>query len=222
MTPPFESTVAMPFSELLQLTLGSVAFDGVTAATSLPVSPSVRVRLVLSRATPVTDILADLTAAEQDAVFPPSAVMTLIVVTPSFNAFTSPLFTEATVASVLVQVTAPFVASAGSTVAMRITLSPSVSAIEFLSSLTPVTAMLLLQPEASDRSRKPDMMLLSSKRHIAPTIVDFIANNCVRVNYLYVTETLALLRRIFKDSQRDFCAKESVSINVTGAFRSSF
>ena len=107
----------------------------------------------MSSAMPVTAIFADFTVTEQVAVFPPSAVVTVTVVLPSFRAFTSPLLTDATLAFVLVQVTAPFVAVAGSTVATRFALSPSVRARDVLSSRIPVTATVLSQPAKADSAR---------------------------------------------------------------------
>ena len=90
-TTPEEETVATVVLLDDQVTDLSVALDGVTVATNVWESPSVNVNEVLSRLTPVTEIVFALTVTEQVAVFPPSSVVTVIVVVPTAMASTSPL-----------------------------------------------------------------------------------------------------------------------------------
>ena len=75
----------------------------------------------------------------QVAVLPPSAVVTVIVARPAFNAVTLPSDTEATVLSLDDQVTFLLVALSGLTVAVKVSSSPSVRVAEVLSNATPVT-----------------------------------------------------------------------------------
>ena len=88
-TTPSEDTVAtvMLFDD--QVTDLLEAFDGFTVAVSAWVSPSVRVRDVLSSVTPVTGMTGALTVTVQVAVLPPS-VVTVIVAVPAFFAVTTP------------------------------------------------------------------------------------------------------------------------------------
>lgn len=71
----------------------------------------------------------------------PSSVVTVIVAVPADSAVINPLlFTVATSVSLLINVTALFVAFAGDTVAVIVSLSPTLSDVEFLFNVTPVTA----------------------------------------------------------------------------------
>ena len=58
----------------------------------------------------------------QDAEIPPSRDVTVIVTVPAFKAVTTPLDTVAIVASLVVQVTALFVALFGEIVAVKVTV----------------------------------------------------------------------------------------------------
>ena len=81
-----------------------------------------------------------LTVTTQVAVKPPSTVVTVISASPTVTAVTLPSATVATPSSLEVQVTLLSVAFSGSTVAVRLALSPSVRASSAASRLTPVTA----------------------------------------------------------------------------------
>ena len=99
----------------------SVAFDGVTVAVSDWVSPSVIVRVVLSRLTPVTDMTFALTVTAHVAVLLPSVVFTVIVALPAVLAITTPdEETSATERALEVHVTDLSVAFDGDTVAVNV------------------------------------------------------------------------------------------------------
>ena len=141
-TTPEDETVATEVLFEVQVTDLSVAFEGLTVAVSVWLSPSVIVRLVLSRLTPVTDITFALTVTVHVAVLLPSFVLTVIVAVPGVFAVTTP--EDETVATVVlfeVQVTDLSVALLGETVAVSVWVSPSVIFKDVLSRLTPVTAI---------------------------------------------------------------------------------
>ena len=124
-TLPLESTVATDVFDELQLTVLSVALDGLTVAVSVTLSPSVRLRLLLSSVTPSTATVFAATVTEQVADFPPA--LAVIVAVPAFTAVTFPL--ESTVATDVfdeLQLTVLSVALSGFTVAFRLADSPSV------------------------------------------------------------------------------------------------
>ena len=136
------STVATAESELLQVTVLSVASSGVTVATSVSESPSVKVKVVLLREIPVTATTFLLTATLQVADCSPA--LAVIEAEPSLTAVTLPLSsTVATFESDVDQVTVLSVASSGFTVAVRVSDPPSVSFSSVLFSVTEVTAMRL-------------------------------------------------------------------------------
>ena len=75
--------------------------------------------------TPVTDTVAFVTVTVQAAVFPPSAVLTVIVAVPSPFAVIFPLLsTVATLVLLDDQLTDLFVAFDGETVAVRVAVLP--------------------------------------------------------------------------------------------------
>ena len=129
-------TVATEVFELLQLIFLFVALDGETVAVNVWLSPSVRVMLVLSRLTLSTLYTFAFTVTWQVAVLPPSSVVTVIVAVPALRAVTCPLLTVATDSSELFQLTFLFVALAGYTVAVKVSLSPSFRVMLVLSRLT--------------------------------------------------------------------------------------
>ena len=119
-TTPEVETVATVVLLDDQVTLLFVALDGDTVAVSVCVWPSVSVRLVWFRLTPVTGTVGALTVTEQVAVLPPSVVVTVMVVVPALFAVTMP--DEETVATdVLLEdhVTLLSVALEGVTVAVK-------------------------------------------------------------------------------------------------------
>ena len=124
----------------LHVTFRLSALSGLTVAVSVSVSPSVRVSSVLSRVTSVTFTALAFTVTLQEAVFPPSSVVTVTVATPAFTAVTLP--SPSTVAtSVLSELHATFRLSAlsGFTVAVSVSVSPSVNVSSALSRVTSVT-----------------------------------------------------------------------------------
>jgi hypothetical protein len=135
-------TVATPELEELHVTDWFVALAGVTVAVSSAVAPAVKVRLVLSSDTPVTETVgfdALVTVTWQEAENPPSAVATVIYAEPAAVAVTNPLLTVATPALEELHVTDWFVALAGVTVAVNSAVSPVFKVRLVLSSDTPVT-----------------------------------------------------------------------------------
>ena len=90
-TTPEEDTSATDGAFDDQVTDLSVAFDGDTVAVNVWVSPSVIVRVVISRLTPVTDITLAITVTVQVAVLLPSSVVTVITDVPTAIACTCPL-----------------------------------------------------------------------------------------------------------------------------------
>ena len=136
-------TVATFSSDELHSTVFSVAFSGANVATRVTSSPSTSPVSSLSKVTPVTGIFLASTVTAHVAVFPPSAVETVMVVVPGLSAVTFPSDTEATPASEDDQLTALFVALLGETVAVSVSLSPSVKGRVDLLMLTPVTAIVV-------------------------------------------------------------------------------
>ena len=70
---------------------------------------------------------------------PPSSVVTVIVAVPAATAVTVPLETVATLSSLDDQVTVLFAAVDGATVAVSVSVSPTLRSSVFLLSVTPVT-----------------------------------------------------------------------------------
>ena len=143
-TTPLEETVATVVLFEDHVTFLFDAFEGATVATSVSVSPSVKVNVVLSRVTPVTATSGALTVTVQVAFLPPSFVVTVIVAEPAFFAVMTPV--EDTVATVVLfddQVTDLSVASDGETVATRVWVSPTSIVREVLFRLTPVTGITM-------------------------------------------------------------------------------
>ena len=107
------------------------------------VPPTVRLAVSLSRLTPVTDTVAALTVTLQVSVFPPSAVVTVIVASPALTALTLPsASTVATEGSLDFQLTALYVASGGVIVAVSLSVSLGFISAVVLSSSTLVTAFV--------------------------------------------------------------------------------
>jgi hypothetical protein len=106
-------------------------------AVSCSVPPTEIVVLAFS----VTAVTGITTVTVQFAVFPPSAVVTVIVAVPVETAVTSPLEeTVATLVLLLDQVTAWFVAPLGAIVAESCLVFPTATVAAKVSRLTPVTA----------------------------------------------------------------------------------
>ena len=145
-TRPF-STVAIASSLVLQVTSPLVTFSGSTVAVSCRVSPMSIVASVLSRVMLVATI--GLTVMAQVAVSSvPSAVVAVMVTLPTARAVTRPFSsTVAMVASLVLQVTSPLVTSAGRTVALSCSVSPTVIVASVLSRaiLAALRMMLMLK-----------------------------------------------------------------------------
>ena len=142
-TLPLSSTLATEGSELLQLTSLSVASAGDTVAVRVASSPTSRLSSLLSRLTLSTATAFASTVTAQVAVLPPSLVFTVMVAEPAFTPVTTPSATDATASSELLQLTLLSAASSGLTVAVSVTLSPSLMVTSTMSRLTPLTATLL-------------------------------------------------------------------------------
>ena len=154
-TLPLSLTVATSGSSLLQLTFGLVASSGSTVAVRVVLSPSFSSSVSSLKVTPVTSTVtgsgsvgdgeglgsASVTVTSQIASKFPSSVSTVIVAVPADTAVTLPLsLTVATSGSSLLQLTFGLVASSGSTVAVRVALSPSFNSSVSSLKVTPVTS----------------------------------------------------------------------------------
>ena len=135
------STVATEASEVLQVTLGSVASAGRTVADNTASSPSTRVKAVLYKAMELTGMNFFSTVTSQVAVFSPA--FAVMVALPGVSVFTFPASTVATEASEVLHVTVGSVASAGRTVADKTASSPSIRVNVVLSSSTELTGINL-------------------------------------------------------------------------------
>jgi hypothetical protein len=103
-TIPLEETEATPETLDCHVTARLLAFDGVNATTNCSVPPAANDSVVLFRLTPVTGTV---TVTVQLAVFPPSAVVTVIRIVPALTPVTVPsLATVATAALPVDQLTA--------------------------------------------------------------------------------------------------------------------
>ena len=126
-TPLF--TVATVASEVVQVTVLSVASLGLTVAVSVTVSPAFKEAEVLFKVMLVTGVAT--TVIVQVAVLSPA--LAVMVAVPTFFAITTPLNTTATASSEDVQKTVLSVASSGLTLAIRVTVSPTFKDAEVLS-----------------------------------------------------------------------------------------
>ena len=133
------ATVATEASEVLQVTLGSVASAGRTVADNTASSPSTKVKVDGLKAMELTGMNFFSTVTSQVASFSPA--LAVIVVLPGFNVLTFPPSTVATEASEELQVTEGSVASAGSTVADKTASSPSTRVKVALSNSTELTGI---------------------------------------------------------------------------------
>ena len=125
-TKPVEETVATLGLLDVQVTDLLVAFDGLTVAVKVDVSPTVRVKDDLLSETPVTLIVVVFTVIWQAEVLLPSMVVTVMVAVPAAFAVIKPL--DDTVATLVLfedQVTALFVALEGETVAVSVSDAPT-------------------------------------------------------------------------------------------------
>jgi hypothetical protein len=122
---------------LLHVTLLFVAVAGTTFAVRACVIPIPIVAVFGETVTPVTDAV---TVTEHVSVYPPSAVLTVIIALPAETPVTTPdVLTEATAALLLLHVTLLFVAVAGTTFAVRACVVPTPIVAVFGETVTPVT-----------------------------------------------------------------------------------
>ncbi len=139
-TVPSEETVATEVLLDDHVTALLVVLLGETVGVSSYVSPAVNDNDVGDMATPVTETVEDFTVTVQVAVLPPSDVLTVTTVVPTFFAVTSPLeVTEATDVLPTVQMTPLLVASEGETVATNVAVLPTCKVNEEEFRDTPVT-----------------------------------------------------------------------------------
>ena len=129
MTVPSLPTIATEVLLLFQVTFLLEALAGRTLAFSFSVLPGSIEAVVLSSVTPVTGMAIVVMA--QVAVWLPSSVVTVMVVLPPDRAVTVPLATVAAVGLLLVHVTFLLVALVGCTVAVRVSVLPTMSMAEF-------------------------------------------------------------------------------------------
>ena len=114
------STVARVSSLEDQVTALLLAFDGATVAVNCTVSPGCKLAVALSSVTPVGCTTGSVTVTLDEAVLPPSAVLTVTFAVPALTPVTLPVSsTVATEVALEVQVTALLEALAGATVAVN-------------------------------------------------------------------------------------------------------
>ena len=122
-TLPCASTLAMSELLLLQVTVLSVAFSGVTVAARVAELPSCKVSEVLSREMAVTGTVASSTVTVQLADLLPAMAVT--VADPDATAVTLPFSSTVTTAVLpVLQVTFLSVAFSGKTVATSVSVQP--------------------------------------------------------------------------------------------------
>jgi len=131
-------TVAVPALPDDHITVLFVAFAGATVAVSVSLVPATSVVVVLFKVTPAANTGSTVTSHE--AIKPPSVVVTVTNAVPGDTAVTTPPgLTVATVASLLAHDMALFVAVAGATVAVKVSVAPAESVVYVLFNVTPVT-----------------------------------------------------------------------------------
>ena len=171
-------TVAAEASEVVQVTVLSVASSGLTVAVRVTVSPAFREALVLSSVILVTGV-ATTVIAQVAVLFPALAVM---VAVPTLIAVTTPLSIVATEASEVLQVTVLSVVSSGLTVAVRVTVSPALSCARVLSSsieLTSMTFLLTVMVQVLDCPPAEAVMIdVPSAMAVTKPVVDMVATDC--------------------------------------------
>ena len=122
LTTPLLSTVAIEASDVVHVTVLSIALSGETVAFNVRLSPSNSSVVVLSNVMPDTGTIILMV---QVADFPPAKAV--IVTLPAFNALTTPsLSTVAIVASEVDQAITLSVALLGAVSALRVILSPTI------------------------------------------------------------------------------------------------
>ena len=142
-TNPLVLTVAIPVLLLVHVTDLLVALAGATVAVRVPVAPTLTLRLVGFRLTPVT--ATGFTVTFVVAVLPPSAVLPVMVAVPTALPVTTPLvLTVAIVVALLVQVIVLFVAQAGTIFIFTVTVFPTITDAVVAAAVNPVTGTFTL------------------------------------------------------------------------------
>jgi hypothetical protein len=141
-------TIATALLLLLHDTFLFVALEGETVALNVWLPPTVKDRLVVLRLTPVTAtvLLPPVTLTAQVAVLLPSVVVTVMVALPAAIPITAPFDdTEATLGALLLHNTTLFAASAGVTVAVKVSEAPTARDSVLLFKLTSVTETAVVE-----------------------------------------------------------------------------
>ena len=132
-TVPFKTVATLSLDDV-QVKVLSVVSSGAMVAVNVSLPPLIKERLFLFRLTPDARTL---TVTSQVAVFP-FAVVTVIVAVPAPIAVTFPFATVATLVLEDAQVKVLSVASAGATIAVKVSLPPLMRDSVVLFSVTPV------------------------------------------------------------------------------------
>ena len=139
---PADTAVTVPFSTVatdvlfeLHLTFWFVASEGTTVAVKVAVAPLAKDNSVCESVTPVADTV---TVTSHVAVWLPSSVVTVIVALPPDTAVTVPFSTMATAVLFELHLTFWFVASEGTTVALKVAVAPLTKGNSVCESVTPV------------------------------------------------------------------------------------
>ena len=137
-TNPLAFTVATAELLLDHVTFLLVASAGTTVAVSVVVEPTLSVAAGVT-VTPVGGITCSLTVTVAVALCPPSSVVTVILAVPGAMALTNPLALTVAIAELLLaHVTFRLVALAGNTLAVSVSVPPTVSERAVALNVTPV------------------------------------------------------------------------------------
>jgi len=139
-TIPF-TTVATLLLLLLHVTFRFVALEGKIVGVRVSVLLTARAVDVLFRLTPITATAVALTVTVQNAVLPPSTVVTMIIADPAALAVTKPFAIVATPLLLLLHVTFWLLALDGVITAVRVSVPPITRFVDALMD-TLVTAIL--------------------------------------------------------------------------------
>jgi DNA-binding XRE family transcriptional regulator len=179
---PSADTIATAGLPLIHVTFWFVALVGVIAAKRVSDSPTARLADVLLRDMPVTETATLLTVTVQNAVLPPSAVVTVIVAVPALTPVTTPpVDTVTTVGLSLIHVTFWFVALVGVIATKRVSVPPTKRLVDALFSDTPVTETVTLLTVTVQNAALPPsaevtvIIAVPSLRPVTTPPVDIVA-----------------------------------------------
>jgi cytochrome b561 len=193
-TKPLFDTVATAVLLLLHVTFLFVALVGIIVGKRVSVPLTSMTVLALFNDTPVTLILLVLTVTVQEAVLPPSEVVTIMVAIPALTPVTKPLFdTVATAVLLLLHVTFLFVALAGVMVGIRVSVPLTSMAVLALFNDTPVTGtdLTLPPPGLLPAGLLPPRLVPAGLLH-APNTRANRTNNAIKLR-LFLNKNLSLL-----------------------------